>query len=87
MNVSVWDTYVTKVDGSVMHFDILVPTGVSDTQVIFDYGKEYLNLKGVGNLSLTAKECQFCHVEVVGPKVLEDIKSKGYSIVELDSCA
>jgi len=25
MKVAVWDTYVTKKDGSVMHFDIIVP--------------------------------------------------------------
>ena len=25
MNVAVWDTYVTKKDGNVMHFDIIAP--------------------------------------------------------------
>jgi hypothetical protein len=26
MEVAVWDTYVTKKDGSVMHFDIIAPS-------------------------------------------------------------
>jgi hypothetical protein len=42
MKVAVWDTYVTKKDGSVMHFDILAPESIKDTAVIYNYGKDYL---------------------------------------------
>ena len=30
MKVGVWDTFVTKNDGSTMHFDIIVPEGVAE---------------------------------------------------------
>ena len=39
MEVAVWDTYVTKKDGSVMHFDIIAPSSVKDTAVIYEYGR------------------------------------------------
>ena len=31
MEVAVWDTYVKKKDGTVMHFDILAPSHQRDT--------------------------------------------------------
>ena len=30
MHVAVWDTYVTKKDGTVMHFDIIAPVDIKD---------------------------------------------------------
>lgn len=30
MRVDVWDTYVTKEDVEVMHFDIIVPSGTDE---------------------------------------------------------
>ncbi|RYD82581.1 MAG: DUF2024 family protein [Sphingobacteriales bacterium] len=38
MQVAVWDTYVTKKDGSVMHFDIIAPSTIKDEATIFAYG-------------------------------------------------
>ena len=40
MQVAVWDTYVTKKDGSVMHFDIVAPYAIKDEVIIQEYGKE-----------------------------------------------
>jgi Domain of unknown function (DUF2024) len=45
MQVAVWDTYVTKKDGTVMHFDILVPDKLKDEEMIYNYGKDYLTTK------------------------------------------
>lgn len=52
MQVSVWDPYVTKKDGSMMHFDIIVPSEVKDTTTIYNYGKIYLESKGQENQPL-----------------------------------
>ena len=30
MKIAVWDTYVTKNDGQIMHFDILAPDDIKD---------------------------------------------------------
>ncbi|HOY28005.1 MAG TPA: DUF2024 family protein, partial [Flavobacteriales bacterium] len=68
VEVAVWDTYVTRKDGRVMHFDIIVPSSQRDTAVIHGYGRAYLESKGQGGQSLTAKECRFCHVRALQPK-------------------
>lgn len=86
MKVSVYDTYVTKKDGSVMHFDILVPDHLRDEEVIHRYGKEYLKSKGQEGQQLSSTECRFCHIEEATPAMLTDISSKGYTIIEMQGC-
>ncbi len=86
MKVAVWDTYVKKENGTVMHFDIIVPAELKDEGTIYNYGKEYLHSKGVSDKALAANECQFCHVEVVKPQWEEAIKQKGYYIYEMENC-
>lgn len=86
MKVAVWDTYVTKKDGIIMHFDILVPENIKDTTVIYNYGKEYLKSKGQEGQALTSKECRFCHVETVRPAWEKAIIKQGYFIIEMENC-
>ncbi|MCC6252418.1 MAG: DUF2024 family protein [Bacteroidia bacterium] len=86
MKVAVWDTYVTKKDGSVMHFDIIAPQEIRDTIVIYNYGKEYLKTKGQEGQTLSSKECRFCHIEAVRPQWEAEIKQKGYFIIEMENC-
>lgn len=84
--IAVWDTYVERKDGRIMHFDILVPAELKDTGRIFGYGREYLKKKGQEGQTLTAKECRFCHVEAVRPHWEKDIQRQGYSIIEMENC-
>lgn len=86
MKVTVWDTYVTKKDGSVMHFDIVAPEEVKDTSIIYGYGKEYLKTKGQEGQPLTSKECRRCHVRDIQPQWDADIKKQGYFIIEMENC-
>lgn len=86
MEVAVWDTYVRKKDGSVMHFDIIAPSVQRDTLVIHNYGRDYLRTKGQEGQPLTAKECRFCHVREVRPQWQEEIREKGYFILEMEGC-
>ncbi len=86
MNIAVWDTYVTKKDGTVMHFDIIAPSEVKDSEVIYAYGKAYLTSKGLTEQSLTAKECTFCHVESIKPMWEDAIIKNGYYIYEMENC-
>lgn len=69
-----------------MHFDIIAPSEIKDSAVIFNYGLEYLKEKGEENQSLTASECNFCHIENVRPQWAEAIKQKGYFIYEMENC-
>lgn len=86
MKVAVWDTYVTRKDGSIMHFDIMVPSEIKDSKIIYRYGMEYLKEKGLEGLELTSKECKFCHVETVKPIGEQSIKEKGFYIYEMENC-
>ncbi len=86
MKVAVWDTYVTKKDGSVMHFDIIAPQEIRDTAVIYGYGKDYLKTQGQGEQPLTSKECQFCHIEALKPEWETEIEQKGFFIIEMENC-
>lgn len=86
MNVAVWDTYVTKNDGSIMHFDIIVPEIIKEATTIFSYGKDYLMQKGLTHQALTSKECRFCHIETLHPTWEESINKNGYYIYEMENC-
>lgn len=86
MQVAVWDTYVTKKDGSVMHFDIIAPSEVKDTNIIYNYGKNYLKTKEQDGQSLTSKECRFCHIETIKESWENEINQNGYFIIEMENC-
>lgn len=86
MKVAVWDTYVSRKDGLTMHFDILVPSALTDEAKIFNFGKAYLAEKSFETGVLTAKECQLCHIEEATQDIIDDIQHKGYYIVEMENC-
>lgn len=86
MNVAVWDTYVMKNNGVIMHFDIIVPAEIKDSEIVYAYGKKYLTSKGLSAQSLTAKECTFCHIESVKPLWESTIVENGYYIYEMENC-
>lgn len=84
--VNVWDTYVTKKNGEIMHFDILAPVAIRDATTIHEYGKEYLKTKGQENQPLTSKQCRLCHIENIKREWEEEIRLKGYYIIEMEGC-
>lgn len=86
MKIAVWDTYVKRNDGRVMHFDILVPADVKNEETIFTFGKDYLQSKNEAGQVLSANECQFCHVERASDEMIVSIQQKGYYIVEMQNC-
>jgi Domain of unknown function (DUF2024) len=86
MKIAVWDTYVTKKDGTVMHFDILVPEEIKNVETIYQFGKQYLSIKGQEGQALAAKECRFCHIEEASKEMISSINKTGYHIVEMQGC-
>ena len=83
MKVAVWDTYVTKQDGKVMHFDIIAPTEQKDEKIIHEFGKQYLQTKGQAGQAITSKECRFCHIEEASEEIKAGIANNGYYILEM----
>ena len=86
MKIAVWDTYVTKSNGEVMHFDILAPECIKDESIIHQMGKAYLSTKNQQDAVLTAKECRFCHQEIAAAEMVESIQRQGYFIIEMEGC-
>jgi hypothetical protein len=86
MKVSVWDTYVKKEDGNIMHFDILVPNHVTDEETIFRYGNIYLKNKPFKTGKLSSSECQFCHIEQATESIINNIEKVGFHIIEMEHC-
>lgn len=86
MQVAVWDTYVTKKDGSIMHIDIIAPAEIKDGSAIYSFGLEYLKEKGQEGQPLTSRECRFCHIESARQAWEESISDKGYFILEMENC-
>lgn len=85
MKVKVWDTYVTRANGKVMHFDIIAPT-LTEEELIHQYGKAYLASKNEASSTLTAEECQFCHIEQASAEMVAQIVDQGYYILEMQNC-
>lgn len=86
MKVAVWDTYVKKQDGGIMHFDIVVPECIKEEEMILRMGREYLASKSQQDQQLTSKECRLCHQETAMPEMEAGILSKGYYIIEMEGC-
>lgn len=86
MKVSVYDTYVRRSDGRVMHFDILVPDTEKDLEMIHGFGREFLKSKGQNAAILGARECRFCHIEQATPEIVRSVEKIGYYIIEMENC-
>ena len=86
MQVSVWDTYVKRQDGLIIHFDILVDSKLTDESKIFNFGRNYLKNKSLKSEELTSKECVFCHIEKASVSIIKEIETTGYYIIEMENC-
>ncbi|MCB0633867.1 MAG: DUF2024 family protein [Saprospiraceae bacterium] len=84
--VNVWDTYVTKKEGSLMHFDIVAPAEITDPEKIYAFGRQYLKTKDQEGQPLSAKECRLCHLEALRPEWEASIATRGFFIIEMDGC-
>lgn len=79
-----FDTYVKKSDGAIMHFDIIVQIGTPD-ELVYQYGIAYLKIRGDAG-SLSFEQCKFCHIEQLQAYMEKDIMQKGYYILEMQGC-
>ena len=85
MECAVYDTYITKKDGRIMHFDVIVEANTSHEKAI-DYGKEFLEQVGQDGQKMTQEECQFCHIQEAPPVVAKEIENRGYFIQKMEGC-
>ena len=87
MKIAVFDTYATRPDGRVMHFDVLVREADTQIEKVLQFGRRYLSAKGVPSTTLSAQVCRFCHVEEsVTEPVLQAVEQDGFAIIEMGNC-
>ena len=87
MKIEVWDTYVSRKDGKIMHFDILVEKGKSNQEKVMNFGQAYLADKPFDMQTMNTKTCNFCHIEEAGKELEEEIGRRGYAIIEMENCS
>ncbi|MBA3284381.1 MAG: DUF2024 family protein [Nitrosopumilus sp.] len=85
MECAVYDTYVTKKDGRIMHFDVIVEANTPHEKAI-EYGKEFLRNVDQGEQKMTQEECQFCHIQAAPPMVEKSIMDNGHYIQKMEGC-
>lgn len=86
MKVAVWDTYVTRKDGKIMHFDILVDENTDDANTVYEFGRTYLKSVLQEGQPLSSNECRFCHIDKAPDEVENEILKNGFSIIEMENC-
>lgn len=85
--IAVYDTYFQRPDGRRMHFDILVPSDVPGHEQVLQYGRRYLESKGLASADLKAERCNYCHMETANSAVEQEIAEHGFAIIELEHCS
>jgi hypothetical protein len=85
MECAVYDTYVTKKDGRIMHFDVIVEASTPHEKAI-EFGKEFLQKVDQADQKMTQEECQFCHIQEAPPMVEKSIRDNGYYIQKMEGC-
>ena len=85
MQIEIHDTYVKNKKGKPMHFDVAVKKGKGNAYAV-ESGKKWLESIGEKDAVITSKECSFCHTQGAQPKIVEEIKDKGYSIITMENC-
>jgi hypothetical protein len=84
MEVAVWDTYVKSKEGYYLHFDIIVPEGMKDPSVIYQYGKQYLESIHEDAIEINAEACQLCHIEEPTEEIVSAIQRQGHYILRME---
>lgn len=86
MEIAVYDTYLPRPDGRVMHFDVLVPAEGHNLQQVLDFARRYVAGKGLPTFGLDAHACHFCHTEYGAAEARQAIERDGFAIIELAHC-
>ena len=85
MECAVYDAYVKKRYGKMMHFDVIVSEDTTHEKAI-EYGKEYIERAGQEGQRFSQEECQFCHIQKAPQFVENSIRERGYWIQKMEGC-
>ena len=85
MKVAIWDIHAIKKDGSVIHFEIIIPGDVKNINLVYSYYREFFKPK---KLRIKLSSIEYCihHREVANKEIISLIKEKGYYLIEKEGC-
>lgn len=85
MKLDVYNTYARHSDGTLMHFDVLTPSG-SGIELAREQAMAWLDCIGVAANQLALESCDFCHVENATQEYATQVERRGYAILQLEGC-
>ena len=85
MKAEVYDTYVNKKDGTLMHFDVIVPPETTYERVVL-FGTKYLEQVGEEGQQMESSYCRFCHIEEATPEISAAFDADGFFILPMEGC-
>jgi len=84
MNIDVYDTHVRTVEGDLLHFDVLIPSG--DGNKATEYARKWLQSIGRTPHGISQENCCFCHSETATPEIQQYISEHGSFIIQMEGC-
>ncbi len=83
MKLDVYDTYATTAQGSMIHFDVLLPTGENRDKALA-YANDFLNEIGESTNAVKVAHCNYCHTAMANPYVQKQVETDGYFILRME---
>jgi Domain of unknown function (DUF2024) len=83
--IHVFDTYATRRNGRIMHFDVVLP--VKDAAKALSCAIHWLGSIGEEGALVTQERCCYCHSEATAAQAMEQaIAEWGYAIYPMEGC-
>jgi hypothetical protein len=86
MLLNVYDTYATTINGTILHFDVFLPSSNGNKNTAIRYAKIFLQQIGESIDAITLDRCNFCHTETANPVVKKHIEGNSYFILQMEGC-
>jgi hypothetical protein len=86
MKVTVWNIHAVKKDEGIIHFEIVVPAGLKNIALVYNYSNEFFKSKDLEVDLLSSVECSILHWKDATHEIILEVKKKGYYIIEIDGC-
>ncbi len=85
MIIDVYDTYSKLENGSIIHFDVLLPGG-STKETAIKFAREFLQEIGAPVEMLKQERCNFCHSQDAPGEIKSFIEKHGHFILQMEGC-
>ncbi|MGV6826365.1 MAG: DUF2024 family protein [bacterium] len=85
MKLDVFDTHARTIDGRLLHFDVLQPSGGSLADAR-RFAYQWLEEVGVKVAEVELASCRFCHSETPTPEIQRAVSSHGFFVLQMEGC-